>query len=191
MGQLAITAKIDSLVGTSLKNNLASFIDMVSEGDLAGFEDRLWDFTKELYHKIAETVLEASAQAARPALVQRARTLRLGKLEEPPLDMEQGKSPADKPGLGSRENHRNGGLLPCLGIYPQNSGSIAPEIGKTLGKHPQRIQALAVGRQNRGYPRQMPALPGQAKPSAATWATWKKTRTKKCWKALPALARWR
>jgi hypothetical protein len=82
MGQLAITAKIDSLVETSLKNNLASFIDMVSEGDLAGFEDRPWDFTKELYHKIAETVLEASAQAARPALVQKARTLRLGKLEE-------------------------------------------------------------------------------------------------------------
>lgn len=88
MEQLAITTKIDSLVETGLKNNLASFIDMVSEGDLAGFENHLWEFSKELYNKIAETVLEASAQAARPALAQKARMLRLGKLEERPMQVQ-------------------------------------------------------------------------------------------------------
>lgn len=85
MEQPTITTKIGSFVEIGLTKKLSSFIDRVSEGDLAGFEDQLWVFVMGLYNTVVETVLEASAQAAQPVLRQKARLMRLGKLEERPM----------------------------------------------------------------------------------------------------------
>lgn len=85
MEQPTIATKIMTLVETGLIKKLTSFIDKAGQGDLAGFEDQLTDFVRELYNLVAEEVLGASAQASQGALGQKARVLRLGKLEERPL----------------------------------------------------------------------------------------------------------
>ena len=88
MEQPTITTKIGSFVEIGLKNRLSSFIDTVSEGDLAGFEEQLWQFVLGLYHTTAEAVLQASAQVAQVALRRKAGLLRLGKLEERPMQVQ-------------------------------------------------------------------------------------------------------
>jgi hypothetical protein len=88
MEQPTITTKIMTLVETGLIKKLTGFINNASQGDLAGFEDQLWGFVRELYDLVAEAVLSASARASQGALGQKARVLRLGKLVEHPMQIQ-------------------------------------------------------------------------------------------------------
>lgn len=88
MDQHTIAAKINSIIETGLIKKMSSFIERTSNGDLAGFEAQLWGCVTDLYNTVSETVLQAAAQSSQPILREQAGLLRLGKLEERPMQVQ-------------------------------------------------------------------------------------------------------